>query len=187
MFENYTNLDWITLALALGTCIMAFYTRKSAAEMSKTRKETNAANIIIYFKQKGHKLNLIIKNVGKTTAKNVEIKSEPSIENSQGIIFDRFIEKITTFPPEFEIVSFFDMTPDYLEKFPDGTKHQVSITFNNIYGETIVEEYILDLSYVKGVMFLGNEADDIETTLFNIKEILKKSKNQNFNEFLKNF
>jgi hypothetical protein len=173
--NNITIISMIiTISMAIGTFIMAWYTRKSAEEMNLTRKESNNAHIVIYFKSKGIKLNLIIKNIGKTTAKNVQIKTDPIIRNSKDHTYNSLMEDIPSFPPGFELTTYFDISRNYFKKFKEWKKYDVSISFTNIYGEKIKEDYTLDLNYLNDIHSLTSEKDSVESSLYNIKGELKK-------------
>lgn len=152
----------------------------STEEMRLTREESNRAYILLYFKQKGHRIHLIIKNFGLTEAKNVKIKSDESIktiirdingENVEKIIFENNFIKF--FPPGFEIVSFFDMTHNYIENMVGEGNYPIypiSIEYKDIYGELHEMSYELDLKHLQIVGFLEDEENDIETSLSKIAE-----------------
>jgi len=181
MTTNELNIILIiaNLSLAVGTFLMAFYTRKSAQEMNLTRKESNKAHVIIHFKHRGPIIHLVVKNIGKTPAKNVTIRSDPQIKNSRGRTFNSLLEGvIPSFPPGFEITTFFDISNAYFNKHNSVKKYNVTINFINIYNEEIEEEYVLDLGYLQDTSYLTSESDDFETSLYNIKEELKKINNK---------
>lgn len=169
MADDFTNSITIismiiTFSMAVGTFIMDYYTRKSAAEMNLTWKESNNVHIVIYFKLTDPNLKLVIKNIGKTTAKNVQIKSNPKIENSKGNTYDSLMKDIPSFPPGFELVTYFDMTHAYFSKFKEWKKYDLTVTFDNIYDETITESYKLDLNFLKDLNTLSSESDSFETS-----------------------
>lgn len=165
-------------AMAIATVVMACYSKKSIDEMKITRKEENKANIVFYVEQKQTNLNFCIKNIGKTIAHDVKIRSSPEFryDKTGEFNFDSiFKNTIPSFPPGFEIkVSFNDTI--YLLNEEENLKYNVFVSFRDIFDETIAEEYIIDFSYLKGLF--PKVPNDIDSSLHNI--------NDNFEKLIKN-
>ena len=165
-------------AMAIATVVMALYSKKSIDEMKITRKEANKANIVFYVEQKQTNLNFCIKNIGKTIAYDVKIRSKPEFryDKTEEFNFDSiFKNTIPSFPPGFEIkVSFNDTF--YLLTEEENLRYNVFVSFRDIFDETITEEYIIDFSYLKGLF--PKVPNDIDSSLHNI--------NNNFEKLIKN-
>ena len=73
--DNFIAIS--NFAMAVATAIMVYYSKKSIDEMKISRKEANKANIVFYVEQKQMNLNFCIKNIGKTIAHDVKIRSTP--------------------------------------------------------------------------------------------------------------
>ena len=163
------------------TGITAHFTYSSVKELKKTRKEANTAEVAVYFKVEYGRIYLIVENIGKTIAKNVKIKSEPLLKDSSGEIDTNF-KDISFLPPNYPMKTFFDLTYGYKEEYQKCPKTTFSVSFENIYNETIERKYVSDLSYLenKGNYALS-ESQTIERSLYNmnkhLKEIIKNTEN----------
>ena len=176
MFEYETILN---CAMMIATTFMAVATFLSVNEMKKTRKESNKAHIIAYFKLRGHKIDFIIKNHGLTEARNVKISSVPSIKSSvcNLSMASLFENLIPFFPPQMEIRTFFDMAPNYIEDIAEQgenfPEYCITINYKDIYSKKYEYKYKLNLKYIHDVGWLGNEHQDIQTSLSIIAENTK--------------
>lgn len=198
-----------TFAMAVGTFLMAYYSKKatdeaknssnemvkSTKEMELTRKESNRANVILFFIQKGSILYLVIKNFGITEARNVSISSNPKIKNSREENFEDLYGKlIHTFPPKYEIKSFFDIANNYISKVSNKGNsfplYTINIKFEDIYGENHFLNYELDLKHINNIIWLTGEDHSTE---YSLNELVRNIKNidntveKSINKVLANF
>ncbi|KZX17135.1 hypothetical protein MBCUT_03670 [Methanobrevibacter cuticularis] len=166
-----------TASLAIGTFILAFFTKKTANEMTRTRKETNQANVMLYFKEQNNILYLVVKNFGDTEARNVKIYSNPPIENSKGYNYDSLFESmLSNFPPGYEVFTFFDVPINYIKKFGSNfPRYGITIEFDDIYNEHHIQECDMDLRYIQNIEFLGSEEDSIESSMNTIAAAVDNS------------
>lgn len=182
MIELITNnlIPISNFAMAIATVGMAYYSKKSIDEMKISRKEANKANIVFYVEQKEFNLNFIIKNIGNTMAKDVKIRSEPEFryDNTGELNFDSIFKNvIPSFPPGFEIKFSFNDTVYLLNK-EENLLYNISISFKDIYGETIEEEFIIDFNYLNGlIMRIPN---DVDTSLHNINNNIIELKKRKY-------
>lgn len=159
-------------AMAVATVLMALYSKKSIDEMKISRKEANKANIVFYVEQKEHNLNFIIKNIGNSMAKNVKIRSNPQLKYDDEFNFDSIFKNIVpSFPPGFEIKFAFNDTISILNE-SDSLSYTISISFEDIYGEIVKEDFIIDLSYLNN-LFL-KIPNDVDSSLHNINKNMEK-------------
>lgn len=159
-------------AMAVATVWMALYSKKSIDEMKISRKEANKANIVFYVEQKEHNLNFIIKNIGNSMAKNVKIRSNPQLKYDDEFNFDSIFKNIIpSFPPGFEIKFAFNDTISILNE-SDSLSYTISISFEDIYGEIVKEDFIIDLSYLNN-LFL-KIPNDVDSSLHNINKNMEK-------------
>lgn len=163
--------------LVFGTFIMAYYTKKSMDVMNLTRKESNKAQIIAYFKiMDNEEVQIIIENTGKTIAKNVSIISEPPIKNLANKEIDILKGyEIPSFPPNFKIENIFALTNNIIYE-NKNSKFNITISYINIYQKEETESYILDLSYIKDLVIKTNETN-LKKELLNINHSLKDINN----------
>lgn len=184
--NNFTTISNFVMAIA--TFVMAYYSKKSIDEMKISRKEANKANIILYVEQKELHLNFIIKNIGNSMAKDVKIRSNPEFRHEYGDKFNFdsiFKNTIPSFPPGFEIRFSFNDTI-YLLNEEENLRYNVTISFNDIYNETIEEKFIIDFNYLKGLFM--RTPNDMDTSLHNINNNiieLKKENTKNMNKLLR--
>ena len=191
MIELITNnlIPISNFAMAAATVVMAFYSKKSIDEMKISRKEANKANIVFYVEQREFNLNFIIKNIGNTMAKEVKIRSTPEFKHDADgeFNFDSIFKNvIPSFPPGFEIRFSYKDTVNLLNE-EENLIYNIAISFKDIYGETIEEEFIIDFNYLKGLFM--RFPNDVDTSLHNINNNiieLKKEKTRNMDKLIKN-
>lgn len=182
--DNFSAIS--NFAMAIATVLMAYYSKRSIDEMKISRKEENKANIVFYVEQKEFNLNFIIKNIGKTIAKDVKIRSNPEFkhDDTDEFNFDSiFKNTIPSFPPGFEIkVSFNDTFYVLNEK---NLQYSINISFKDIYNNINQEEFVIDFSYLKGLF--KRTPNDMDSSLHNINrniEILTKKHEQNMHKLI---
>lgn len=191
MIELITNnlIPISNFAMAAATVVMAFYSKKSIDEMKISRKEANKANIVFYVEQREFNLNFIIKNIGNTMAKEVKIRSTPEFKHDADgeFNFDSIFKNvIPSFPPGFEIRFSYKDTVNLLNE-EENLIYNIAISFKDIYGETIEEEFIIDFNYLKGLFM--RFPNDVDTSLHNINNNiieLKKENTRNMDKLIKN-
>ena len=185
IINNFSSIS--NFAMAIATVIMAYYSKKSIDEMKITRKEESKANIVFYVEQKEFNLNFIIKNIGKTMAKDVKIRSTPEFkyDKTDEFNFDSiFKNTIHSFPPGFEIKFSFNDTI-YLLNEAESLIYHITISFKDIYGETVEEEFVINFNYLKGLFM--KVPNDIDSSLHNINkniETLTKEHNKNMSKLI---
>lgn len=184
MFSEWISI-LVNIALTVVTAFMAYETYKMAKstntsvdEMKINRKETNSAEVMLYFKVEGHRIYLIIENFGNTSAKNVKITYVPELKNSKGYTYEK-LNNIDFLPPHYQIKTFFDMVNQYYGKYDEDPNLDVKLSFENMYGETVERKYRLDLGYLKSVRQLNSEMNSAEMSLHNIYKELKKYNENN--------
>lgn len=175
--NNFSAIS--NFAMAIATVGMAYYSKKSIDELKISRKEANKANIVFYVEQKEFNLNFIIKNIGNTIAKDVKIRSTPEFRHDEEgkFNFDSvFKNVIPSFPPGFEIKFSYNDTV-YLLNQEENLIYNIHISFKDIYGETIEEEFIIDFNYLKGLFM--RVPNDVDTSLHNINKNIIELKKEN--------
>ena len=166
-------LTIVTAIMAIETYKMAKSTSKSVEEMKLTRKETNSAEVIMYFEIDSSRMYLVIENVGSTIAKDVKIDYEPLLKNSRGQTFD-YLKNISYLPPNYKIKTFFDMTRDYYNKYKDYPQTKFDIEYINVYGDKVSRNYQTDQNYLKNHNFLFSESETVEMSLYKIRKDFDK-------------
>ena len=171
-------LTIFTALMALATYKMVTSTNNSVEEMKISRKEANSAEVMLYFKDEGHRIYLIIENFGNTSARNIDISYEPELTNSKGFTYEK-LKHVDFLPPHYQIKTFFDMMNQYYGKYGEDPKLKVILSFENIYGEIVKREYKLDLDYLKSIRPLKSEMDSVEMSLHKIYTELEKYNRNN--------
>jgi len=144
----------ISILGAVITLMMVILTYKSVRTMNLSRKETNSAHVIVYFKTESHDMYLVVENTGKSLAKNVKINFNPDLINSRDNKYVNF-KYFSYLPPNFKIKTVFDSTPRYLQHFGNFLEYHIDVDYINIYGENCHEEYDCDLNYLNDLIWLG--------------------------------
>ena len=150
-------------------------------EMKESRDQEVAPYVVAYFDIPYGKhwiLYLVVKNVGKSVAKNVKLEFEPPLRNSneEKISEIPLIKKgIGSIPPGYEIRTFFDSAISYFNKSELPLTYKVKISYSGGLRSDIRSiEQIMDLYAFKGISFL-----DEKGTHELVKKVEKIVKNNN--------
>jgi hypothetical protein len=126
-------------------------------EMRESRDQEVAPYVVAYFDiPYGMPLiYLIVRNAGKSVAKDVKLEFQPPLKNSKGEAINDipFIkEGIGSIPPEYEIKTFFDSAISYFEKKELPLTYTVKVSYSGgLQPDTRNTEQIMDLSAFKSV------------------------------------
>lgn len=183
IINNFSTIS--NIAMAIATVWMAYNTKKSIDEMKLTRVETNSAEVVAYIEVEAHRMYLVIENVGNTVAKDVRIKFEPELTNSQGHEFNN-LQELSYLPPKYKIKTFFDMMHSYYNKYQEHPHTKFIIDFENIYGKTIKREYKSSLDYLFDTQYLTSESETAEMSLYKIKNEFQET-NRKLKDIKKEF
>jgi len=177
---------------------MASASKKSAEiseeilkEMKESRDQEIAPYVVAYFDIPYGKpcIYLVIKNVGKSVAKDVKLEFQPPLKNSKGEeINDIPLIKdgIGSIPPGYEIRTFFDSGISYFNKSNLPLTYKVKISYSGgLRLDTRNIEQVMDLSAFKGLIFLNEkgmhelvkEVEKLVKHNDNIRQELKKVAN----------
>jgi len=148
---------FITLIIyTRATVKMAKASENSLEQMRKIHDEETAPYVIVYFDKPfgSNLINLVIKNIGKTVARNVKIKFEPELKNSnysnpriKKVSEMKFLKDgIPSLAPGEEISTFFDTAKDYLNDKFLPLQYTVNVSYEGgLLSSKRELEYILDL------------------------------------------
>jgi len=126
-------------------------------EMKESRDQEVAPYVVAYFDiPYGMPLiYLIVRNAGKSVAKDVKLEFQPPLKNSNGEAINDipFIkEGIGSIPPESEIKTFFDTAISYFKNKELPLTYTVKVSYSGgLWPATRNEEQIMDLSAFKSV------------------------------------
>jgi len=155
-----------TWHIASATKESAIVSQKMLEEMKAGRDQEISPYVITYFDIAYGKrlIYLVIKNIGKTVAKNVKLEFEPKLKNSTGDKIDNtplIKEGIGSIPPGYEIKTLFDSAISYFgnEKLPLSYVAKVTYT-GGLQGEPRTTQQTLDLSAYKGLRFHDEKGID---------------------------
>jgi hypothetical protein len=132
-------------------------------EMKESRDQEVAPYVVAYFDipYGKHWIYLVVKNVGKSVAKNVKLEFEPPLKNSNvEKISDMHLikEGIGSIPPGYEIRTFFDSAISYFNKSELPLTYKVKISYSGgLRSDIRSAEQIMDLSAFKGLSFLDEK------------------------------
>src|SRR5262249_13529785 len=112
----YVIKTWHMASAALKSATVA---EQTLQELKDARDQETAPQVVAYFDvpRRRRTIDLVIKNIGKTTAHNVKLKFDPvlksSIEQVQIEDLVLFKEGIGSMPPGYEIRTVFDSVISY--------------------------------------------------------------------------
>jgi len=129
---------------------------KTLLEMREQRDAEIAPNIIVYLDGQGEingLLYLVIKNTGKTVARNVKVIFDPPLPTRYPELLQRVlpIDGIPSIPPDYEIKTTIDSFEDYKKSSPMA--FTVNVTYyGGITDKPREEIFHLDLTLFRGIV-----------------------------------
>ena len=148
-----------TAEVAQGTWKSAQAMDRSVAEMVEDRDQQIAPYVVVFFDHQTDSpiFDLVIKNTGRTAARDVEVTFEPPLQTSlknYDIEQLAFIHQvIPTLPPEYEIRASVDVIDNALKSVTLPKQYRVKVTYSGgIKAEKREAEYILDLNIFNGIL-----------------------------------
>jgi hypothetical protein len=148
--------------------------REILEEMKESRDQEFSPYLVAYFDAPDWKplIYLVIRNVGKSTARDVSLEFDPPLVNSRGSRIDEMpfvVNGIPAMPPEYEIRHFIDLVHSFFGSSLPLT-YKVKIAYSGgLKSETRTTEQIIDLASwkhlqnvrEKGVNELVNEVEKL--------------------------
>lgn len=145
-----------TFIVALSAALAAFW---QVDEARKLRREQSQPNVVVYFElSRGSTmhLDLVVRNLGQTVARDVRIDFTPELEST---LDDSRTERgsapflkegIPTLPPNMEYRMLFEDGPARFSRDDLPKRYRALVTFSAHYSKPKPEAYILDLSTFYG-------------------------------------
>lgn len=147
---------WETKKMASATKKSVEVAEKSLYEMREQRDAEIAPYIIAYLDAPGHinrSLYLVIKNTGKTVAKNVKIIFDPPLQTQYPELLQRILppDGIPSIPPDYEIRTVIDSFQSYKNSGPMAFAVVVTY-YGGISDKPREDKYYLDLMLFRGTV-----------------------------------
>ena len=180
-----------TAEVAQGTWKSAQAMDRSVAEMVEDRDQQIAPYVVVFFDHQTDSpiFDLVIKNTGRTAARDVEVTFEPPLQTSlknYDIEQLAFIHQvIPTLPPEYEIRASVDVIDNALKSVTLPKQYRVKVTYSGgIKAEKREAEYILDLNFFNGILethtrSLTDLTKAVEKISDKLDELAKITRNSN--------
>jgi hypothetical protein len=169
-----------TAEVAEGTRQSAEAMDRSVAEMVEDRDQQIAPYVVVFFDHQTDSpiYDLVIKNTGRTAARDVEIAFDPPLQTSlknYDIEQLAFIHQvIPTLPPEYEIRASVDVINNALKSETLPKQYHVRVKYTGgIKSYRREAEYILDLNIFKGILETHTRSlTDLAKTIEKISDTL---------------
>lgn len=162
--------------------------RATLEEMRDAREEENAPYVLIYFDIAYGKrlIDLIIKNIGKTPARNIRFRFDPPIQNTDNSIqrFSPIINGIPSIAPGQEIQTLFDFSVNYFQSTLPRT-YTVNVSYDDTFTSRRREEIqILDVSMFYSRMFttekgIADLAESVEVIAQHMQRLVEEKREEN--------
>lgn len=149
-----------TWHIASATRDSAGASQRMIDEMVETRRQESAPHVITYFDVPygTQWIYLVVKNVGKTVAKDVGLLFEPALLTSSGADLQHvplMRDGVASIPPGYEIRTFFDSMISYFEDDSLPLSYSGTVTFNGCADDRPGRTHqVLDLSAYRGLHLL---------------------------------
>ncbi len=165
---QFLTSDYLTFTLIFLTYFYVYFTWETLDKMKKESHLERRPYIISDFTSEKSELGFYVKNIGKTPAKNVEVRIEPDIVkfNNDSLNLDIFGRKIDFFPPDKIVETTINSTAEYFNNNP--VNYVVSLNYTDSFNEKYSEKIILDLNHHKKQSYV------VETDIENIVKSLEK-------------
>ena len=148
-----------TAEVAQGTWKSAQAMDRSVDEMVEDRDQQIAPYVVVFFDHQTDSpiFDLVIKNTGRTAARDVEVTFEPPLQTSlKNYDIDQlaFIHQpIPTLPPDYEIRASVDVIDNALKSETLPKQYRVKVFYcGGIKSDRREAEYILDLNVFEGIL-----------------------------------
>ena len=170
-----------TAEVAEGTRKSAQAMDRSVAEMVEDRDQQIAPYVVVFFDHQTDSpiFDLVIKNTGRTAARNVEIAFDPPLQTSlknydiENLAFIHQV--IPTLPPDYEIRASVDVIKNVLKSETLPKLYHVKVTYlGGIKSNEREAEYILDLNVFNGILETHTRSlTDLTKTIEKISDTLE--------------
>ena len=170
-----------TAEVAEGTRKSAQAMDRSVAEMVEDRDQQIAPYVVVFFDHQTDSpiFDLVIKNTGRTAARNVEIAFDPPLQTSlknydiENLAFIHQV--IPTLPPDYEIRASVDVIKNVLKSETLPKRYYVKVTYlGGIKSNKREAEYILDLNVFNGILETHTRSlTDLTKTIEKISDTLE--------------
>lgn len=187
----YVKKTW---DIASATKRSTIATEHMLREMKESRVQEMSPYVVVYFDipHDSYYIYLVIKNIGKSIAKDVKLIFTPALQNTrESNLGEISILKspIASIPPGYEIRTIIDIGSSYFRNSNLPLSHKVQVTFGGGLEDKVQKfDYSIDLSVFKDLTFarrkglpelaesvekISQTYSDIERQLENILEIIK--------------
>lgn len=176
--------DWLTaiatVVLVIATVIYVFFTYRLTKETVKLREVETTPFISIYIKP-GLMLNLIIENIGKAPAYDIEFEMDEKHQSCFRCGCD-FKHKISYFSPSQQLVICMDQYAN-LEKL-DFDSIPIKVKYSSKDGHLFEEVFTIEWKYLSGSALDTNNLEEIKKAIKEtakaIKELHKTIKDKEY-------
>lgn len=171
--EELNLADYLSFTMILLTYFYVIFTWEMLEKLKKESYLEKRPYLISDFESENSFLRIYVKNIGKTPAKNVEIQIRPDIKifDNKSLNQSIFKEKILFFPPEKQIGSLINTTPEFFKN--ESSEYEISLSYSDVFDRIFEEKIILNLEHHKSQMYLPQkDITDIVKSLDKIKEEL---------------
>ena len=148
-------------------------------EMKEARLQEIVPRVVVYFEipYGEFRIYLIVKNIGKSIAKDIKLNFNPALRNADGEIINEIPlikDGIKSMPPEFEIRTIFDSVFRFFGRQDLPLSYEVGVSYLSDYNShAIVHSQIIDLSPYKGLQWA--EEKGLKNLIDPIKKIAENS------------
>ncbi|PTL38126.1 hypothetical protein [Alkalicoccus saliphilus] len=148
--NNGAVLALLTLIYVLTTFLIFYANLSSVKEMQKSREEENRPYIVVYLRYLNNGgVEFVVKNIGKTLAKNISITSNPDIDYPK----ERPLSKsnllnntISNMAPDFEYSGLLEKVWDLKDKEGNFPTYAITVFYIDTKEKGYKEEYVLDFN-----------------------------------------
>lgn len=165
-FWSLTSTDWTAIA-AIATClgvvaasVAAFFALRQLRQGRELAEDQARPYVVVYLDESEADptiIDLVIKNVGQTLAKNVEITIDPPFERAKDLGYPlmearMFTQPIAAIPPGFEYRMWAESTQDMHAVDAHPPIYRATVRLRDRRGKLHEETFDLDLEAMRGTL-----------------------------------
>jgi hypothetical protein len=148
----------LTLLVASATAFAALRQLRQNRELNEDQARPYVVAMLEESEASGQFLDFVIRNVGKTAARNVRTHVDPPFvragrDSSYPFMETNFVQNaISTMPPQFEFRTLFEDIREHMAEAGRKSTYEVTLNYEDRNGRALSDSFVLDIEASKGAL-----------------------------------
>jgi hypothetical protein len=151
------------------------YTARMVRHMIETTRDESRPFVVVDFEYEERVISVVVTNVGKTPASDVQIRFTPELEGSHNLSQTIFRKPILFLPPGRVIRTVVDFSGRFFDDDnPRPTEYEVDVSYRRLKSvDAYREKYQLDMSWFQHLTWVSRKGvDDIAKGLETLQDTI---------------